>query len=346
MNAAATSCALLVLLPATFIAVIAGGGEDCPPEGATVTVNVEALPEFEDAALSSDPAVRTEQVRNAALIVNAGAAHGQRAQEIGVMVGLGESSLVNLDHGDEGAGVTNPDGSPTCSVGVFQQQWCLGGYGTREQAMDPTFAATTFFTRLAQLPGWQDHEPTLAAHKVQRNADPRHYEKYYDGAVRIVQALTGAAVPPGCEPDEPEYFGPGGWGGFSNGRIPASSLAPIPWAPSERLRADATHALTAMNNAYVVAFGKNIAITDSYRDYDAQVRLKAQKPTLAGTPGTSNHGWGLALDLGGGINTFGTAEHNWMRVNAPTYGWALPAWAQAGGSKPEPWHWEYVGSAS
>ncbi len=71
--------------------------------------------------------------------------------------------------------------------------------------------------------------------------------------------------------------------------------------------------------------------------------MRAAKPTLAAVPGTSNHGWGTAVDLCGGIQTFGSAQHVWMRQNAPLYGWYLPSWAQQTGSKPEPWHWEYGG---
>jgi hypothetical protein len=136
----------------------------------------------------------------------------------------------------------------------------------------------------------------------------------------------------------------GEWGGYTNGRIPLSALTPISWDPVERLRPDAAAALEALNVVYRARFGANIAITDSYRDYDAQVRVRAEKGNLAAVPGTSNHGLALAVDLGGGINSFGTVQHNWMRDNAPAYGWIHPAWAQANGSKPEAWHWEFNGS--
>src|SRR5699024_9008419 len=43
------------------------------------------------------------------------------------------------------------------------------------------------------------------------------------------------------------------------------------------------------------------------------------------------------------ISTFGTAEYKWMKNNAPTYGWKHPAWAEPGGSAPEPWHWDFWG---
>jgi LAS superfamily LD-carboxypeptidase LdcB len=63
----------------------------------------------------------------------------------------------------------------------------------------------------------------------------------------------------------------------------------------------------------------------------------------AATPGRSHHGLGLAVDLCGGINSFGTAAHLWMVQHASLYGWYHPDWAGAGGSLPEPWHWEYAG---
>ena len=120
-------------------------------------------------------------------------------------------------------------------------------------------------------------------------------------------------------------------------------LTPIPWQPAHRLRGDATAALVAMNFDYRAAFGQDIVVSDSYRDYDAQVRVKAEKGWLAATPGTSNHGWALAVDLGGGVNRFGTPQHKWMVANAGRFGWVHPSWAQQGGSKPEAWHWEFNG---
>ena len=58
-------------------------------------------------------------------------------------------------------------------------------------------------------------------------------------------------------------------------------------------------------------------------------------------PGTSNHGWGLAVDLCGGIQSFTSPQHDWMSKYAGRFGWRQPAWAQQGGSKPAPWHWEF-----
>ena len=134
---------------------------------------------------------------------------------------------------------------------------------------------------------------------------------------------------------------PGPWGGHQNGRIPAPALCPLPGDPGEILRCDAAAAFGQMSAAYAERFGTPISVTDSYRDYAGQVRCRQEKGSMCATPGTSNHGWGMALDLGGGINRFGTAEHEWMRANGGQYGWVHPAWAQASGSKPEAWHFEF-----
>jgi hypothetical protein len=130
---------------------------------------------------------------------------------------------------------------------------------------------------------------------------------------------------------------------YLNGRIPLSALCPLAGAPGHYLRADAAYAFDQLSDAYAAQFGVPICVTDSYRDYATQVRLYATKPNLAAKPGTSNHGWGTATDLCGGVQSFGTPEHEWLFVNAPVFGWFHPAWAQPDGSRPEPWHWEFGG---
>lgn len=123
-----------------------------------------------------------EQLINAAHIMNAALDAGldRPAQVLGVMTAMGESSLIVLDYGDE----AGPD-----SRGLFQQR---DSWGPLEDRMDPTTSALMFFERLAAVDGWAQMEATLAIHKVQRNADPYHYEKYQDAAEKVVSALSGA----------------------------------------------------------------------------------------------------------------------------------------------------------
>ncbi len=132
-------------------------------------------------------------------------------------------------------------------------------------------------------------------------------------------------------------------GGYSNGNIPAEALCPLKYAPGESLRSDAAKAFNAMTEAAKSSRGGPLCVSDSYRSYSDQVSVYRQKPGLAATPGTSNHGWGVAVDFCGGVERFGSAAHEWMRANAGRFGWIHPSWARQGGSRPEAWHWEYAG---
>lgn len=131
-------------------------------------------------------------------------------------------------------------------------------------------------------------------------------------------------------------------GDFPNGMIPGSALCPIAGRPGHMMRPEAARALNALQDAYAKSMGTRLCLTDTYRTYAAQVDVRRRKPSLAAVPGTSNHGLGLAVDLCGGIESFGTPQHRWMQQHAPLFGFYHPAWAQAGGSKPEPWHWEFA----
>jgi hypothetical protein len=77
---------------------------------------------------------------------------------------------------------------------------------------------------------------------------------------------------------------------------------------------------------HTITIGKG---ANAYRSYAEQVALKKKKPTLAATPGRSNHGWGLANDM-----TYGNAAaRKWAQANAAAFGLAFPmSW--------ENWHVE------
>jgi LAS superfamily LD-carboxypeptidase LdcB len=126
--------------------------------------------------------------------------------------------------------------------------------------------------------------------------------------------------------------------------IPASKLCTL--GSGHMLRCDAAAAYVRLAAAYRAQFGKTLCITDSYRSYSAQVDLYARKPSLAALPGTSNHGWGVAVDLCGGIDRYGTAQYQWMKSHAAAFGWVHPGWADQGGNREEPWHWEFGNPAT
>jgi D-alanyl-D-alanine carboxypeptidase len=143
-------------------------------------------------------------------------------------------------------------------------------------------------------------------------------------------------VLPGCDGEAT--------GAGLNGQISATELCDL-WDGYPPIRADAAVALARLNQAYTAQFGEAICLTDGYRSYAQQVTAKAAKPTLTATPGTSNHGWGLAVDIC--ADGYAGERWDWLKANAPQFGWDNPEWAQSGGSGPyEPWHWEFTAAVA
>jgi zinc D-Ala-D-Ala carboxypeptidase len=124
------------------------------------------------------------------------------------------------------------------------------------------------------------------------------------------------------------------WG---NGRIPPFLLESIGQG-NHRLARDAAVAFKAMA-ADARRDGVTLTVSDSYRSLDEQAAMvdsqgHYSEGGLAAEPGTSAHGWGLAVDLD--LNARATT---WMRANAGRYGFAedVPR---------EPWHWTYRANAA
>lgn len=123
---------------------------------------------------------------------------------------------------------------------------------------------------------------------------------------------------------------------YGNGRIPADALAPL-GVGDHRLWAPAGRAFTDMLAA-AQADGITIGINSSYRSYEGQVEMVERyglysQGGRAAAPGTSNHGWGLSVDL-----SLDDAAQDWMRANAADYGFVedVPR---------EPWHWTFAASS-
>lgn len=163
-------------------------------------------------------------------------------------------------------------------------------------------------------------------------------------ARRAAPGTWGPGVPAGGPQPGTPTAAPSAGGGlsgrFENGRIPTSALCPVRTAPAHLLECSAARAFDRLNTAYRARFGLDVTVNDAYRSYERQVEMKRTKGDLAATPGTSNHGWGKALDLGGMNNGVGPT-FEWFTANASRYGWVHPPWARPTGSKPEAWHWEY-----
>ena len=162
-------------------------------------------------------------------------------------------------------------------------------------------------------------------------------------ALATTKRLRAALVVPGVKTDGSVKACSTNEADYPNGAVPAAGLCPLYGAPAQSLRPGAAAAFNEMSLAYEKDTGSPICVTDSYRSLAEQVSVKAERGKWAAAPGTSEHGRGLAADLCGGINSFGSPAHLWMKQNAPLYGWFHPEWAEPTGSLPEPWHWEYAG---
>ena len=122
----------------------------------------------------------------------------------------------------------------------------------------------------------------------------------------------------------------------ANGRLNGSQLTEV--QPNKFLRPDVAQRFNAMAQA-AAADGVKLQITDAYRSYEQQVDVARRKGLysqggLAAYPGTSNHGWGTAVDL----NVRGNpGSFEWLKQNASRFGFTnIPR---------EPWHWEVKSGA-
>jgi D-alanyl-D-alanine carboxypeptidase len=121
---------------------------------------------------------------------------------------------------------------------------------------------------------------------------------------------------------------------WQNGRVPESQLVPL-GQRGQRLAAPAAVAFAELEAA-AGASGVTLRVTDSYRSYEQQVDVARRKGLysqggLAASPGTSQHGWGLAVDL-----DLDQRAQAWMRANGARFGFVedVPR---------EPWHWTFRG---
>lgn len=121
-----------------------------------------------------------------------------------------------------------------------------------------------------------------------------------------------------------------------NGRLPDDALVSI--GDGFRLTPAAAEAFGRLEEAALAA-GFTLQVNSAYRSHDEQVAMVEEyglvsEGGLAAEPGTSEHGWGIAVDL-----TLDARELGWFRGNAGRFGFAETI-------ADEPWHWAYVGADS
>lgn len=121
---------------------------------------------------------------------------------------------------------------------------------------------------------------------------------------------------------------------YANGYLPEDVLVPI--ADGYRLVRPAAEAFERLAAAARQA-GFELRVNSAYRTYDEQAAMVEQYGLLseggtAAEPGTSEHGWGTAVDL-----TLDAEQLAWFYDHAGEYGFAATI-------ADEPWHWNYVGT--
>lgn len=195
-SAAAIFAAIMVVLLLVVISfVVLAGSDDAAQENAGCRPPSRSDDGVTQDAPEAPADVKDEQIENARAIDEAVQELGLpgRASEIAIIAAMGESTLINVDFGDQENGVTNPDGSLATSYGLFQQQTSQG-WGSKEEVMDPDHATKSFLLGpehdgsrgLASVNDWENREPTDVIHEVQGNQDASHYVASYDSARSIM----------------------------------------------------------------------------------------------------------------------------------------------------------------
>ncbi len=122
-----------------------------------------------------------------------------------------------------------------------------------------------------------------------------------------------------------------------NGVFTEANTAPI---PGGRLWPEAALTWNAMHAAYVAAGGGPHELrpggpNSSARTIGAQRGFFANQPPPAAFPGSSNHGWGIAVDCPS------ARAQAWLLRHGRQYGWSHDEGARVG----EAWHFRYVGAS-
>jgi LAS superfamily LD-carboxypeptidase LdcB len=234
-----------------------------------------------------------------------------------------------------------------------------------------------------------------AADKIQADKTQSGEKKNAPGATKPAAPKAGAKTaadfkctepvtkdnPNPCRPpDQRIYVGSNAaWHGkiVENGSFPAELIGKTNWGTP--LIIDIVPYWNQLETAFEQKFGFTFKYASGNRTYAKQVELKGSwsrkrsEPdkegktyslaSYAAPPGSSNHGWAVAVDLSmrykKGVKRYrttppkgytrknhpfyGKEAYKWLFANAPTYGFHNPPWArQTSPKKPwEPWHWEW-----
>ena len=124
--------------------------------------------------------VDLDQAHFASIIAGVSVRRGlpPRAASIAIATAYQETGIRNLDYGDRD------------SVGLFQQRPSQG-WGTKQQLMDPDYAAGKFYDALVKIENWETADVNDVAQQVQRSGYPEAYRDHEADARVLASTLTG-----------------------------------------------------------------------------------------------------------------------------------------------------------
>ena len=101
--------------------------------------------------------------------------------------------------------------------------------------------------------------------------------------------------------------------------------------------ADTYRLLAIQEQAFFTRYSTRPTTSTVTRTYRGQTYWLKKGYAPSATPGTSNHGWGLAIDI---ANASGKT-FQWLVANANKYGFYIGV-GDSTNPNFEPWHWEYA----
>ena len=196
---------------------------------------------------------------------------------------------------------------------------------------------STFIARTPSPITTTRHHCCKFPYKLYPTLNPRTFER------EDLQVVQGKPIP-----------------GVKNGKLPFSILGRLKEQNSlekeekdqpvhQSLYKEAAAAFNAMYDAAKAEAGITIIVTDSYRGYARQAR-NYDGTEFTAVAGTSNHGWGKAIDVSAGGEA-GTIRRNGRRVDPCKDRTGMKRWISLNGDRfgfywgdapTESWHFVYV----
>jgi hypothetical protein len=160
--------------------------EMTPQEIIQALLNISSIGGGLDIEIPSLEGFSPEQINNAEQIIETGRAMNMsdRDIQIALMTALQESSMQNLEHGDDWWFAANGWGVSD-SRGLFQQR---DSWGSQECRLDPRCSSQLFYNALSQIGDRVSMDLGDVAQAVQNSAFPDHYDQWEDEAKALLEA--------------------------------------------------------------------------------------------------------------------------------------------------------------